>query len=96
MVIHLQMVEWKLMPQDLDLLADKFSREHGRDAIGTAFHLAAKSLEEHDAEGYERYFRIYVRLAQRSGNASVLSAWHEQMSRQESEVNLSFASAQVG
>ena len=73
------------MPHDVDHLADDFLREHGREAISLAFQLAAKCLENHDGDGYERYFQIYVRLAQRSGRAGALSAWHEQASRPESD-----------
>ncbi len=72
------------MPQDVDFLADNFSREHGREAINAAFCLAAKCLEEGDRDGCERYFQIYVRLAQRSGRAESLSAWHAQVARQSS------------
>lgn len=84
------------MPQDVDILADNFSREHGREAISAAFYLAAKYLEDHDSDGYERYFRIYICLAQRSGSARSLFAWHEQVSRQDSEANMTFASDRLG
>lgn len=82
------------MPYDVDDAADNFIQEHGREAIGTAFCLAAKCFENHDSDGYERYFRIYVRLAQRSGMATTLFACHEQMSRQKSESNMTPAGDQ--
>ena len=69
------------MPHEVNHLADDFIREHGREAISLAFRLAAKCLQNQDSDGYERYFQIYVRLAQRSGRAGALSAWHGQASR---------------
>ncbi|HXS05361.1 MAG TPA: hypothetical protein VN723_01120 [Rhizomicrobium sp.] len=75
------------MPHEIDRLADNFIGEHGCEAISLAFHLAAKCLQNQDSEGYERYFQIYVRLVQRSGRAGALSAWHEQVSRQEFDNN---------
>ena len=83
------------MPHNFENLADDFIREHGREAIGLAFHLAAECLEDHDGDGYERYFQIYVRLARRSGKAGALSAWHEQASRQESDSSRRLASVDV-
>jgi hypothetical protein len=68
------------MDQSLDNLANNYIHEYGRDSIAAAFQQAAKCLENQDYAGYERHFRIYVRLAQRSGFARELSRCHRDVS----------------